>query len=613
MLSLLLVGLVLTLAGCGGSGAGAGGGSLVDTTTKATTISVTASAPQIASAGGSSVTLTAFVKDASNRTLANQPVSFSTTDAGTQLQVASATTDASGQATATMTIGDKSNRTITVTATSGALSGAVTVSVTGTSISLSGPSSIVFGAPTPFTVQLRDSDGAVLAGRAISVTSSAGNTLSSSTATTDATGQATINVTGSVAGSDTLGVTGMGATATKTIAVSGTQLTFSSPTASQELVVNAAANVRVTFLDNGAPQVGQQIQFTATRGTLSAVSAVTDVTGSAAVTITSPTAGIASIEAIAPNGVRSTQLVEFIATTPGKISLRSSPSTVPVNLSSAGTNSSSLIAVVRDANDNPVKGVTVSFQAVSDPSNGRISPASATTDSSGVASVAFFPGGNSTGNGQIVVQASVGGVAPVTTNLTAAAQSISVRIATGNEITKLNDTTNQMPWNAIVVDTNGSPVADATITPSLVGVRYLKGRYAWSGTVWFRVDEFGNVPPFSCLSEDANENARLDAGEDLDVDGKLEPGGAAAVVVTSTNGKTDSSGLAYMNISYGRSFGGWVEVRLRVTITTVAGTEGFDEQTFVLPVLSADLTDQNVSPPGNPSPFGVVSDCANPG
>jgi hypothetical protein len=53
-------------------------------------------------------------------------------------------------------------------------------------------------------------------------------------------------------------------------------------------------------------------------------------------------------------------------------------------------------------------------------------------------------------------------------------------------------------------------------------------------------------------------------------------------------------------------------VRLRVTITAIAGTEVSSERTFTLPVLAADIGAETVAPPGAVSPFGAVGDCTVP-
>src|SRR5690606_37379173 len=101
------------------------------------------------------------------------------------------------------------------------------------------------------------------------------------------------------------------------------------------------------------------------------------------------------------------------ATVSAKLSLQASPTVVGVNLSPSGTNSSQLTAVVRDAADNPVKNVRVNFSSVADPSNGRIEPGFAMTDSSGAATTSFIPGASTTGPGGVILQASVHGVPAV--------------------------------------------------------------------------------------------------------------------------------------------------------------------------------------------------------
>lgn len=606
------------LAGCGGGGGagaqGDGGGGGIGGATEAAAIDVRTSAPSLGSDGRSTATITATVKDAANRALANQQVEFATSDAGAILQVVSARTDASGSATATLQVTDQSNRSIQVIARTGALSNSVTVAVVGTSLILNGPSNLVTGSATEFSVGLRDSSGAALAGKPVALVSSAGNALSAASVVTDATGQARFTVTGTAPGADRLTVSSLGATAALDLAVSSTQLAFVTPSANQEVPVATTQTVTVAYSVAGVPQVGQAVQFATTRGDLSVPTAVTDGSGRASVQVSSATAGVATITA-SVGSVVNTQRVEFVSRTAAKISLQPSPASVPVNLSASGANASQLIAVVRDVNDNPVKGVTVRFSALNDPSNGRIEPAFAVTDNSGVATVAFLPGPNSTGNNQIRVQASTGpGGIAATATLTAASQELMVRIGTGNEIEVPSITTYRMPWTAVVTDGNGNPVAGATIQASLLSTRYRKGYYVWGGSAWDR------QVTATCLSEDRNGNLKLDPGEDDPLhaewtgngNGRLDPGNVAAASVVSEGGKTDAGGFASLRIDYPKFYGGWAEVRLRVTITTIAGTEGTDERVFVLPVLAADLTNEQVAPPGQPSPFGTASECRDP-
>ena len=615
MLALLLM---VSLAACGGGGSGAGaqasgssGGSSSGTDPAA--VQVTTSVPSIGSDGRSTATITAIVKDASNRSMANQDVKFSTTDTGSVLQVVNARTDLSGTATATLSISDAANRTITVSAATGSLVKTVPVAVTGTQLSLSGPATLVAQAANEFTVSLRNSAGTAIAGTVVAIKSAAGNTLSAASVTTDAAGQARFTVIGTVSGSDTLGATAaaLNASASLPVTVSGTLLSFLDPAASQEVPVSTLQSVTVRYLVGGLPQAGQSVSFLATRGTVTPTTATTDASGLATTTITATTAGISTITAVA-GSLSNQQRVEFVSRTPGKITLQASPANIGVNLSSSGTSSSQLIAVVRDSADNPVKGAIVSFSALADPSNGRIEPAVATTDSSGVASVAFFPGANSTGNNQIVIKAALPNTAISSqASLTASKQELVVRIGTGNQLEATESTKYAMPWTALVTDSAGNPVEGALVQAQLVGVNFFKGQYFWNGVAWQPSGETISSAPFQCASEDLNGNLQLDPGEDLNGNGLLDPANVAVTRVLATDSRTDKSGFANLQIEYPREYANWATVRLRVTITAIAGTEVFSQRQITLPVLASDISTQTVAPPGRVSPFGATSNCAN--
>ena len=616
MLALLLM---VSLAACGGGGSGAGaqasgssgGGS---SGTDPAAVQVTTSVPSIGSDGRSTATITAIVKDASNRSMANQDVKFSTTDSGSVLQVVNARTDLSGTATATLSISDAANRTITVSAATGSLVKTVPVAVTGTQLSLSGPATLVAQAANEFTVSLRNSAGTAIAGTAVAIKSAAGNTLSATSVTTDAAGQARFTVTGTVSGSDTLSASAaaLNASASLPVTVSGTLLSFLDPAASQEVPVTTLQSVTVRYLVGGLPQAGQSVSFLATRGTVTPATATTDASGLATTTITATTAGISTITAVA-GSLSNQQRVEFVSRTPGKITLQASPANIGVNLSSSGTSSSQLIAVVRDSADNPVKGAIVSFSALADPSNGRIEPAVATTDSSGVASVAFFPGANSTGNNQIVIKAALPNTAISSqASLTASKQELVVRIGTGNQLEATESTKYAMPWTALVTDSAGNPVEGALVQAQLVGVNFFKGQYFWNGVAWQPSGETISSAPFQCASEDLNGNLQLDPGEDLNGNGLLDPANVAVTRVLAADSRTDKSGFANLQIEYPREYANWATVRLRVTITAIAGTEVFSQRQITLPVLASDISAQTVAPPGRVSPFGATSNCASP-
>jgi len=590
-------------------------------------VELTKSAPSIASDGRQAVRFFATVKDAGNAVIAGVPVAFTASGTGSSMTVVRGTTDATGRAEASLSIDDPSNRTITVTATAANRRASTTVDVVGTTASISGPLSIVVAQPATFQVAVKDASGAPVVGAPVSVTSAQGNPVSVSPANTNALGIVDVVLTPATANADTLSVSAAGAAGVRSIQVSSTLLRFEAPAAAASIVVGSApVPVSVRLLENGVAQVGASVSFNATRGNI-IDSALTNASGVATTTIQSPLAGRSLVTATAPNGTVSTHEVVFVADRAAKLEVQASPSTVGVNLSGSSTESSQIIAIVRDAVDNPVKGARVNFSAL-DPSAGvGLSQGFALTDDTGRATVNFFPGALPTGTNEIVVtgiidcgytvtgvQCAAPSLPPTDeTRLTAARRALQIRIGTGNEAFKVPDEPapvfNEVPYGVLVTDSAGNPVSGVTLSATVVGVDYGKGfwqRIACAGgePCWTQIVE---TVPF-CLSEDANLNLRLDAGEDLNGDGVLTPASVAlsywGTSGEASTGVSDASGSSVLRIRYLRDRSRWVSVRVRVSASVPDGTEGAETVQFVLPVLGTDLTDQAVPPPGATSPYG---------
>ena len=623
--------MLLTSSGC--SDSGATGGSTTTPTSTSGTPSVTAGGSisvllsptsTLSSATGSSITLTAVVKNSGNAGVANQTVSFSTTDAGVTIVNPETATDGTGTATGRMTIGagstSNTNRTIAVVATAGGLTVTQNVQVVGSTVTVTGPDAVALNTAAQYVVTVRDSASNALASQAVTVTSQAGNVVTASPGTTDAQGQFRFSVTPSKVGSDTLTIAAAGVSAVKSFSVSGDQLSFVGSPA--EVQVNSVQTLTLNLLNSGAAFANQALALSATRGTLSTNSVTTDAAGRATVTITSPTAGVTEVNASSANGLTANSRIEFVSSNPSKINLQASPSTVATNASGSSSNSSQLIATVRDASDNPVKNFRVNFSFVADPSNGRIEPGFATTDSNGTASTVFISGPNSSGNNAVVISASLPAAPSVAANqatLTVSRSVLVVRIGTGNEIEKIDTTKNGMPYTVIVSDSSGNPVKDVLIQASLVPLRYAKGFYTFSGAAWVKsVNQ-------QCANEDTNGNGQLDPAQGVTLgeddpangigngDGLLTPANPSVVAFDDgfESGKTNSLGYLNMRVIYPREYATWLQVRLRVT-AVVAGTEGVGTATFVLPGLAGDYTSATVSPPGVISPYGEASVCSNP-
>jgi hypothetical protein len=343
------------------------------------TLTLATDSPQIPSDGSKAATISAQLTDANNNALTGVTVSFVTSSG--VLQIVQGVTDASGLAKATLSAGtDPTNRRIDVTAsTTGTVPVAIPVFVTGTTLSLTGPANLVLNGSGTYQMLLTDASNKGIANKTVTLASTAGNQLASPTVTTDASGQASVvlTATNAAASTDTLTATVLGLSAARQIAISSQSFTVTAPVAGTKIFLNSApANVTAHWLSGGVAQVGQNVTFSSTRGTLSASSALTDANGDATVTITSNNAGPAVIAA-AGNGVSAQVNVDFVAQNPTQIAVQASPASVAVQ------GQSTITATVRDATNNLVEGQTVSFSLTKDPTGGSLSVASAVTDAQG--------------------------------------------------------------------------------------------------------------------------------------------------------------------------------------------------------------------------------------
>lgn len=147
---LRLLPIMVLLTACGGSGGreppsgdpgappGTGGGGPT-----ASTITVTSSVPSLPSDGSATAEIKAIVRDATNNLIPGVVVTFATSSGG--IAGSPATSDANGEAIVTLsTAGDPTSRTITVTATAGALTNTVNVQV----VAGSGATTVQMGSGT---------------------------------------------------------------------------------------------------------------------------------------------------------------------------------------------------------------------------------------------------------------------------------------------------------------------------------------------------------------------------------------------------------------------------------------------------------------------------------
>ncbi|MHB8771461.1 MAG: fibronectin type III domain-containing protein [Syntrophales bacterium] len=602
--------------------------------TTAASIDLLVSNPQIDSdmTGAPSVALTAIVKDSGNRALADKDVSFSA-DSGI-VAVTSGKTDATGKALAALgTGGNPANRVIHLSAATGSVSTSNSVTVTGTNLSISGAQSLSFGDTTPLTIFLKDSAGVGISGKQVTVTSAAGNTLTASTYMTSLSGQVTVNVVGTVGGADTITASAIGATVQHSLTVNTAILKFLDPPPAviTEIDIETNRTVTVQYTSGTTAQAGVTVNFSTTRGgfmpgnQIVAV-AVTGADGRASVTVRSTNSGPGLLQASVANGPTAQTAVEFVAPTVYSLTLQASPTVIGTNSLGLEGEKSLITATVRDGNNNLVKRQNIIFNIVNDVSGGRLTPASAITDSFGAASTYFIAGASSGGLGGVTIRATVQGTAiTTTTTITVAKKSLFIALATGNEIKALAPNKYLKEYSALVTDSAGNPVVGATVVSTVTPNHYRKGYYVWSdeASQWIMIptlqaltSTLPGVP--ACANEDGmlhnplyDFNGILDTNpstgekEDQNGNNRLDPGNVASTTAVVT----DATGHATVSIVYAEDYCNWVNVKLEAFANDLKGSTASAYAIFDLPCLSSDFANKIASPPGNPSPFGTSTSC----
>ena len=631
MKRLLSLGIILAsmgIASCGGSGNTiTGTASVVGTV--AANIELIASSAQLSSdnTGLTTVTITAIAKDENNNVLSDVLIIFSS-DSGA-LIVESTETTVNGLATALLSNGsDPTNRTIVVTATDGNVASSISIAVVGTSLNIDGPDALSASDSGIYALVLEDSFGVGIEGETIDVTSANGNTLSSASLTTGVDGEAQLILTAEVAGNDTLSASALGITATKAVTISDDNFGFLAPPANVEIPLNTNRNVRIEWTLGGAPQVGETINFSSTRGTLSASTAVTDNAGQALVTINSTNAGPAVITATNANNTTTTVAVEFTASVADRLDVQASPFTV------ASGQQSEIIAIVTDPNGNLVKNQLVIFE-LTDTTNGFLSVGSGTTDSQGKAQTFYTGGSVPSAVDGVEIRAFVQSMPTVEDMvlLTVAQREVDIFIGTSDILFLPDPARYAQEWVLLATDTVGNPVENTVIQTTLRSVRYYKG-FLELITVGSDIDWVQNVTtlpgePF-CADEDTNRDGFLDLiSEDFNGNGSLEAGNVATVFAVPDNADpdepcnlvaaggqgtdvvTDAQGFARVCVIYPRSVNLWADVELTAQLN-VFGSEFSESQEFRLLALASDLKDEQTQPAGQISPFGTATTCADP-
>ena len=604
----------------------------------ALTVHVISDTNSLPTGGSDFANIQVLVTDEANRAANSAEIEFSAT-AGV-LQEIGVSTDGNGETTALLNLGrDYTNQDIVVTAVSGGSTGSVVVTARGSTLDISGQNSLISGDVANLSATLLAGNGEPIANEEISFISMAGNSITTTRTTTNANGQISVQVDSSL-GSDVITATALSGTATATfsLTVASDILEFLSPGANAEVAVGGISNIAVRWESDGAPVAGEDLRFSLTAGQILGNPVVTtDAAGEASVQIVSNSAGPATVTvaAVQSGNIETQRQFEFVATTPSALNLSASATRVPAG------ETSRLNALVVDVNGNPVKNAEVIFSSA-DLRGGQLNPASAITNSDGLAAVTFTAGALATEFEAIQILASVANSNFAdSVSLTAVERVLNVTIGTTSLIRTINgETQYSLPFVVQVADGSGSPLEGATVELSVIPLNYGKG--------FFRVVDANGLLPeehlalntgtnFSgdrwalrasnhtlCNAEDINGNRLLDPGEDLNNNGSLDPQDPAVVAPDSINSPTlengsittDATGSGFFAVIYPQSNALWSEVEITARAKGL-GAEA--EATFrtSLSVLAAELDDVNTNLPNGSSPYGVsvtqnpAVDCAN--
>ena len=180
---------------------------------------------------------------------------------------------------------------------------------------------------------------------------------------------------------------------------------------------------------------------------------------------------------------------------------------------------------------------------------------------------------------------------------------ISVRVVAGDTIsTTAQETKYRQRFTVTVSNADGLPVQGATISVKSKPVGYWKGKWENGQTV--------PTEPIFCPTEDTDGDDRLDAGEDKNGNGRLDPPAATVVAKLESSTKTDASGITYIVADWGKSDASWVAFALSVTATGTSGATELVETTAS--GTGYVVGDESKSTSAfTTSPFGITQDCTS--
>ena len=423
------------------------------------------------------------VRDQNGDGLSGVTVAFAVTAGGGTLSASSVTTDSSGQAESTLTLGS-STGTNTVTATVSGIT-AITFTATGTAedlvattldrISGSDQTATVSTVlDDPFVVEVQDQNGDVLSGATVAFAVTIGNgTLSDTSVTTDSNGRAESTLTlGSTAGSNRAVASVSGITQTRNFNATGTAVVLTATALAEVSGDDQSAVVSTELSDpfvvqvndqNGDAFSGADVTFAVASGggTLSETSVTTGADGQAETTLTLGSAAGENTVTADVSGISTT--IIFTATATAEALVATSIVRVSGN-NQTGTVGKELdnpfVVEVRDQNGDGLSGITVAFAVTA--GGGTLSSSSVTTGSNGQASSTLTVGSTA---GTNTVRATAAGITTTRTFTATGEATVATTIVSisGDNRTATVSTTLSTPFVVEVRDQDGDGLSGVTV------------------------------------------------------------------------------------------------------------------------------------------------------
>jgi hypothetical protein len=540
-------------------------------------LSLGLSSNSVSNGGSGTVVATITAVDGNRNALAGIPVTLAV-DSNAVASVSSSATNAQGVVTATISIGaDRSNRSITVTASSGSLTRSASFVVVGANLTASFSPTVAQGSTgNQVEYRLVDFNSSPMSGQAVTVTRSGQNPV---VGMTDINGKF-VYTYDAPSGATNIFLTASAAGDTKTQSISVVPSGSSAPNASMTpesaSLTPSPSVVSVNSLNSTTNQVELRALFLGPNN--------------------QPIRNVRVVFKLAP-----TNSNDGTITLPSGASFFYSDSTgVARGTFTPGQRSS------------PTNGVTVL----------------GCWDVADFDATAFLTSGTCAA-GRLI-----------STTLTIASEALSVNIRTNN-LVKLGaaNLTYIKEFVVMVVDAAGQAKADVLITPSIDLTAYYKGVYAWGGVAWKLQPTLASSENYSwdgtqwvqgpataqpqCPNEDANRNGVREASayggavpavsarqEDLNWNGDIDPRKADVAIKMVGSPRTNADGLAVLQIEYGQNLATWVDYVITVTASGISGTEararyvGLRYGVGNLPFPADAVTSETVEPPFRISPYG---------